>query len=25
AAKASYDPGNLLRFGHAITGAPAAG
>jgi FAD/FMN-containing dehydrogenase len=25
AAKASYDPGNLLRFGHAITGAPVAG
>ncbi|MDQ0851612.1 FAD/FMN-containing dehydrogenase [Arthrobacter sp. B3I9] len=25
AAKSSYDPGNLLRFGHAITGAPAAG
>jgi FAD binding domain len=25
AAKASYDPGNLLRFGHAITGAPAPG
>ncbi|MEV5053987.1 FAD-binding oxidoreductase [Arthrobacter sp. LAR12-1-1.1] len=24
-AKATYDPGNLLRFGHAITGAPAAG
>jgi hypothetical protein len=24
AAKTSYDPGNLLRFGHAITGAPAA-
>jgi hypothetical protein len=22
AAKASYDPGNLLRFGHAITGVP---
>jgi FAD/FMN-containing dehydrogenase len=25
AAKSSYDPGNLLRFGHAITGVPAAG
>ncbi|AXJ09923.1 FAD-binding oxidoreductase [Arthrobacter sp. PM3] len=25
AAKASYDPGNLLRFGHAITGVPPAG
>jgi hypothetical protein len=25
AAKSSYDPGNLLRFGHAITGAPAPG
>jgi FAD/FMN-containing dehydrogenase len=25
AAKTSYDPGNLLRFGHAITGVPAAG
>jgi hypothetical protein len=25
AAKSSYDPGNLLRFGHAITGTPAAG
>jgi FAD/FMN-containing dehydrogenase len=25
AAKSSYDPGNLLRFGHAINGAPAAG
>lgn len=24
AAKSSYDPGNLLRFGHAITGFPAA-
>ena len=24
AAKSSYDPGNLLRFGHAITGAPSA-
>ena len=24
-AKSTYDPGNLLRFGHAITGAPAAG
>ena len=24
AAKTSYDPGNLLRFGHAITGAPPA-
>ena len=23
AAKASYDPGNLLRFGHAITGVPS--
>ena len=23
AAKSSYDPGNLLRFGHAITGVPA--
>jgi FAD/FMN-containing dehydrogenase len=23
-AKSTYDPGNLLRFGHAITGAPAA-
>jgi hypothetical protein len=23
AAKASYDPGNLLRFGHAITGMPS--
>ena len=22
-AKSTYDPGNLLRFGHAITGAPA--
>ncbi|MCU1548378.1 MAG: mitomycin radical oxidase [Arthrobacter sp.] len=25
AAKSSYDPGNLLRFGHAITGVPSAG
>ena len=25
AAKSTYDPGNLLRFGHAINGAPAAG
>ncbi|CAI3792564.1 FAD-binding oxidoreductase [Pseudarthrobacter sp. MM222] len=25
AAKSSYDPGNLLRFGHAITGVPPAG
>lgn len=25
AAKSSYDPGNLLRFGHAVTAAPAAG
>jgi FAD/FMN-containing dehydrogenase len=25
AAKASYDPDNLLRFGHTITGVPAAG
>ncbi|AOT03444.1 FAD-binding oxidoreductase [Arthrobacter sp. U41] len=25
AAKSSYDPGNLLRFGHAITGMPSAG
>ena len=24
-AKSTYDPGNLLRFGHAITGAPVAG
>ncbi len=24
-AKSTYDPGNLLRFGHAITGAPAVG
>lgn len=24
AAKSSYDPGNLLRFGHAITGVPAS-
>jgi len=24
-AKSTYDPGNLLRFGHAITGVPAAG
>lgn len=24
AAKASYDPGNLLRFGHTITGVPSA-
>ena len=24
-AKSIYDPGNLLRFGHSITGAPAAG
>jgi len=24
AAKSTYDPGNLLRFGHAINGAPAA-
>ena len=24
-AKSTYDPGNLLRFGHAITGAPTAG
>lgn len=24
AAKSSYDPGNLLRFGHAITGVPSA-
>ena len=23
AAKASYDPGNLLRFGHAITAVPS--
>jgi FAD/FMN-containing dehydrogenase len=23
-AKSTYDPGNLLRFGHAITGAPPA-
>ncbi|KUM36837.1 FAD-binding oxidoreductase [Arthrobacter sp. EPSL27] len=23
AAKSAYDPGNLLRFGHAITGVPA--
>ena len=24
AAKSSYDPGNLLRFGHTITGVPSA-
>ncbi len=24
AAKSTYDPGNLLRFGHVITGAPAS-
>jgi hypothetical protein len=24
-AKTTYDPGNLLRFGHAITGLPATG
>ena len=24
AAKSTYDPGNLLRFGHAINGSPAA-
>lgn len=24
AAKSSYDPGNLLRFGHSITGMPSA-
>jgi hypothetical protein len=23
-AKSTYDPGNLLRFGHAITGVPSA-
>ena len=25
AAKSSYDPGNLLRFGHTITGVPSLG
>ena len=25
AAKSSYAPDNLLRFGHAITGVPCAG